>query len=366
MSQFQQQSFSQRFHLDMPLCYGIFVLCGLGLFVLYSASGSDIGVVARQAIRMTVGFILMFSVAQFPPTVIKRNSLLFFILGIIILASVLWVGHIGKGAQRWLDLGLFRFQPSELMKLAVPMVVAWFMADKTLPPDTGSVMIASLLIILPVILIAKQPDLGTASLVAVSGFSVLFFARIRLKLMLIFSLILGVCTPIFWHFMHDYQKRRILTLFDYEQDPLGAGYHVIQSMIAVGSGGAYGKGWLNGTQSQLEFLPERSTDFIFAVYCEEFGLMGALFLLAIYLFIIGRCFHIVLEAQQIYEKLLGAALTLTLFAYVFINMGMVSGRLPIVGVPLPLISQGGSSMVTLMLAFGILMSMNTHRKIISG
>ena len=365
MIQFEQQSLSQRLHLDVPLCFGLLVLCGLGLMVLYSAGGEDIGILIRQATRLAFAFVLMFLVAQLPPAVIERWSLWIFLLGITMLIAVLWVGHVGKGAQRWLDLGFFRFQPSELMKLAVPMVIAWYLSHKTLPPNIGNILIVGLMIIIPVGLIAKQPDLGTSSLVATAGLAVLFISGIRWKFIMAFAALCGLCAPILWHFMHDYQRRRVLTLFNPEQDPLGAGYHIIQSMIAIGSGGIYGKGWLNGTQSHLEFLPERSTDFIFAVYCEEFGLMGVLLLLSIYLFIIVRGLYIAMNAQQTYGKLLAAALTLTFFVYVFVNMGMVIGQLPVVGVPLPLISHGGTSMVTLMLAFGILMSIQTHRRILS-
>ncbi len=365
MIHFEQQSLSQRLHVDVPLCFGLLVLCGLGLMVLYSAGGEDIGILTRQATRLAVAFVLMFLVAQLPPAVIERWSLWIFLVGIAMLVAVLWVGHIGKGAQRWLDLGFFRFQPSEIMKLAVPMVIAWYLSHKTLPPNIGNIIIVSLMIMIPVGLIAKQPDLGTSLLVATAGLAVLFISGIRWKFIMAFVALCSLCAPILWHFMHDYQKRRVLTLFNPEQDPLGAGYHIIQSMIAIGSGGIYGKGWLNGTQSHLEFLPERSTDFIFAVYCEEFGLMGVLLLLTIYLFIIARGLYIAMNAQQTYGKLLAAALTLTFFVYVFVNMGMVIGQLPVVGVPLPLISHGGTSMVTLMLAFGILMSIQTHRRILS-
>ena len=365
MNQFEQQSLSQRLHLDVPLCFGLLVLCGLGLMILYSAGGEDIGILTRQATRMAVAFVIMFLVAQLSPAVIERWSLWIFLIGVAMLVAVLWVGHVGKGAQRWLDLGLFRFQPSELMKLAVPMVVAWYLSNKTLPPNLGNIFIIGMMIIVPVGLIAKQPDLGTSLLVATAGLAVLFISGMRWKFILVFTALCSLCAPILWYFMHDYQKRRVLTLFNPEQDPLGAGYHIIQSMIAIGSGGLYGKGWLNGTQSHLEFLPERSTDFIFAVYCEEFGLMGVLLLLSIYLFIIARGLYIATNAQQTYGKLLAAALTLTFFVYVFVNMGMVIGQLPVVGVPLPLISHGGTSMVTLMLTFGILMSIQTHRRILS-
>lgn len=365
MKDFEQQSLSQRLHLDVPLCFGLIVLCGLGLMILYSAGGEDINIIIKQVTRLAIAFILMFLVAQLSPAVIERWSLWIFLIGIVMLVGVLWIGHIGKGAQRWLDLGFFRFQPSELMKLAVPMVVAWYLANKTLPPNIWNIFVVILMVIIPVGLIAKQPDLGTSLLVATAGISVLFIAGVRWRLILLFGAFCSLCAPIFWYFMHDYQKRRVLTLFDPEQDPLGAGYHIIQSMIAIGSGGIYGKGWLNGTQSHLEFLPERSTDFIFAVFCEEFGLMGVLFLLCVYLFIIARGLYIAINAQQTYGKLLASALALTFFVYVFVNMGMVIGQLPVVGVPLPLISHGGTSMVTLMLAFGILMSIQTHRRILS-
>ena len=366
MTSFEQQTLFQRLHLDVPLCFGLLVLCGLGLVILYSAGGEDMGILTRQATRMAFAFILMFLVAQLSPAAIERWSLLIFLIGIVMLVMVLWVGHVGKGAQRWLDLEFFRFQPSELMKLAVPMIVARYLSNKTLPPNIGNIFIVSLMIIVPVGLIAKQPDLGTALLVATAGLSVLFISGMRWKFILAFAAISSLCAPVLWHyFMHDYQKRRILTLFNPEQDPLGSGYHIIQSMIAIGSGGIYGKGWLNGTQSHLEFLPERSTDFIFAVYCEEFGLVGVLLLLVIYLFIIARGLYIAMNAQQAYGKLLAAALTLTFFVYVFVNISMVIGQLPVVGIPLPLISHGGTSMVTLMLAFGILMSIQTHRRMLS-
>ncbi len=365
MRHFEQQSLSQRIHLDVPLCFGLVVLCGLGLVILYSAGGGDMSIIIRQATRMAMAFALMLLVAQLPPAVIERWSLWLFLTGIALLITVLWVGHIGKGAQRWLDLGFFRFQPSEIMKLSVPMVVAWYLSNKTLPPNIGNIIIVGVMIMVPVALIAKQPDLGTSLLVAAAGLSVLFVSGVRWRLILLLGALCSLCAPILWYFMHDYQKRRVLTLFNPEQDPLGAGYHIIQSMIAIGSGGIYGKGWLNGTQSHLEFLPERSTDFIFAVYCEEFGMMGVLLLLGVYLFIIARGLYIAVNAQQTYGKLLAAALTLTFFVYVFVNMSMVIGQLPVVGVPLPLISHGGTSMVTLMLAFGILMSIQTHRRILS-
>jgi rod shape determining protein RodA len=304
-------------------------------------------------------------IAQIPPARLARLSLWVYLLGICLLALVLVTGEIGKGAQRWLNLGIIRFQPSELMKLALPMLLAWFFADNHLPPSLSRIFYATIIIVIPVLLIAKQPDLGTSILVAAAGLSILFVAGVSWKLITGFSLTAALSTPVLWYFMHDYQKQRVLTLLDPEKDPLGSGYHIIQSKIAIGSGGLYGKGWLNGTQSHLEFLPERSTDFIFAVFCEEFGLMGVLLLVCIYMFIIIRGLYISLNAQNTFGRLLGTGLTLTFFVYVFVNMGMVIGQLPVVGVPLPLISHGGTSMVTLMIAFGILMAIHTHRRLLS-
>ncbi len=361
----EQKTLAQRLHIDVPLLSGVLALCGIGLVVLYSAGGQDISMVFRQGSRMLIALMLMFTVAQFTPSQLERLSPWIYLGGILLLVIVLWVGHIGKGAQRWLNLGFFRFQPSEIMKLAVPMLVAWFLANGHLPVRLGRVLIACIIIIVPAVLIAKQPDLGTAVLVSAAGVAVLFIAGIGWRLITSLGLLVAAATPILWHFMHDYQRQRVLTFLDPTQDPLGSGYHIIQSQIAIGSGGMYGKGWLNGTQSHLEFLPERSTDFIFAVFSEEFGLMGEMLLIAIYLFVIARGLTIAVNAQQTYGKLLAAGLILTFFVYVFVNMGMVIGQLPVVGVPLPLISHGGTSMVTIMVGFGILMSIHTHRRMLS-
>jgi rod shape determining protein RodA len=361
----EEQSLSQRLHIDFPLLLGIVVLCLIGLVILYSAGGQDIDLVYRQAVKLTIAIVGMLILAQLPPAVIERWSLWLFLIGIVLLILVIFFGDVGKGAQRWLDLKFFRFQPSELMKLTVPMMVASYLADKSLPPKFSWVIVVCILIMIPVLLIAKQPDLGTALLVATAGFSVLFIAGISWRLLMSMGVLAAACAPILWYFMHDYQKRRVLTLLNPEQDPLGAGYHIIQSKIAIGSGGFYGKGWLNGTQSHLEFLPERSTDFIFAVFCEEFGMIGVLLLLCVYLFIISRGLYIAINAQNTYGRLLASGLTLTFFVYIFVNMGMVTGQLPVVGVPLPLISHGGTSMVTLMAGFGILMAIHTHRRFLS-
>ncbi|HEB92266.1 MAG TPA: rod shape-determining protein RodA [Gammaproteobacteria bacterium] len=361
----RRRSLSQSLHIDPSLLLGLLLLSGISLFVLYSASGQDIDLVWRQVVRLGVGFTVMFAIAQLNPAPLKRWAPWIFAIGLGLLVAVLVAGEIGKGAQRWLDLGVFRFQPSEVMKLAMPMMVAWYLSDHPLPPTAKRLAVACLIIIVPTLLIERQPDLGTALLVASTGIFVLLFAGISWRLMAAFAA-LGAAGAVlkYFYFMHDYQRQRVLTFLNPEQDPLGAGYHIIQSKIAIGSGGLYGKGWLNGTQSQLNFLPEHSTDFIFAAYAEEFGLFGILILLAIYLFIIMRGLLIAVQAQDTFTRLLAGSLVMTFFIYIFVNIGMVSGLLPVVGLPLPLISYGGTSMVTLMAAFGILMSIHTHRKLL--
>jgi len=300
--------------------------------------------------------------AHIDPYQFKRYSTLLFGLGIFLLLAVLIMGQTSMGAQRWLDLRLFRFQPSEMIKITTPMMIAWYLAEHPLPPKPKQLFIAAILIIVPTLLIAKQPDLGTALLVASSGAGVLFFAGLSWWFLAAIIGGLASLTPIIWHFMRGYQRDRVLTFLNPEADPLGRGYHIIQSKIAIGSGGIYGKGWLGSTQSELDFLPESSTDFIFAVYAEEFGLFGCLGLLILYLLIIARCLYIACQAQDSYSRLLASSLAFTFFVYVFVNIGMVIGILPVVGVPLPLISYGGTSIVTLLAGFGILMSIHTHRK----
>ena len=364
-SAMDERTIIQRLHIDIPLLSGIVLLCLIGTLILYSAGSQDVNLIYRQLLRMGIAFILLCVCAQLPPNILARWSLWIYLTGLVLLGLVLLIGDVGKGAQRWLDLGLFRFQPSELMKIALPMVLAWLFCEKPLPPTFFRIVVACVMIILPVILIVKQPDLGTSLLVATAGFSILFVAGINWRLIAGFIAFAALSTPVLWYFMHDYQKLRILTFLDPEQDPLGAGYHIIQSKIAIGSGGIYGKGWLNGTQSHLEFLPERSTDFIFSVLCEEFGFMGVLLIVFLYLFIIIRGLQICMNAQQTYGKLLGSGLVFTFFVYIFVNMGMVTGQLPVVGVPLPLVSMGGTSMVTLMAGFGILMAIQSHRRLLS-
>lgn len=362
--QANRRSLAERLHIDMPLLLCLLILSVISLFVLYSASGQNIDIIWRQAVRLGAAFFIMLVLAQLNPATLKRWTPWLFTLGLGLLLAVLFFGETGKGAQRWLDLGLFRFQPSEMLKLAVPMMVAWYLSDHPLPPSLQRLAVACLIIIVPTLLIAKQPDLGTALLVASAGIFVLLFSGISWRLIFASAAGLAACAPVLWHFMHDYQRQRVLTFLNPEQNPLGAGYHIIQSKIAIGSGGLYGKGWLNGTQSQLNFLPERSTDFIFAAYAEEFGLFGILALLAVYLLIIMRGLLIASQAQDSYTRLLAGSLVMTFFIYIFVNIGMVTGLLPVVGVPLPLVSYGGTSMVTLMAGFGILMSIHTHRKLL--
>ena len=360
----RQQGLLTGLHLDLPLLTGLILLCGVGLMILYSAGDQDIALIKRQLIRLAIAFSVMLVMAQIPPIHLRRWSPWLFGIGLMMLAAVLVVGEVGKGAQRWLDLGLFRFQPSEMMKLAVPMMVAWYLAEARLPPDKKRIAITALFILLPTLMIAKQPDLGTALLVASAGIFALFLAGIRWRLILGFATLMAALGPLIWYLMRPYQRQRVLTLLDPESDPLGAGYHIIQSKIAIGSGGLYGKGWLNGTQSHLEFLPESSTDFIFAVLAEEFGLVGIIMLLLIYFLIILRGLYIATQAQDTFCRLLAGAITLVFFVYLFVNTGMVTGLLPVVGVPLPLVSYGGTSLVTIMAGFGILMAIHTHRKLL--
>ncbi len=359
---------SSLFHLDMVLLTGLVTLCGAGLVILYSASGENTGLIVRQAMRMMLGFILLVFVAQIRTQHIKRWVPWLYAGGIVLLIAVLVAGEVGKGAQRWLDLGIVRFQPSEIMKLVVPMMVAWYLAERPLPPNYKHLLVSGILIFLPTALIIRQPDLGTALLVASAGIFVVFLAGLRWRLIISFSLLALIGALVLWNtpLLHDYQRQRVLTFFNPEEDPLGAGYHIIQSKIAIGSGGLYGKGLLNGTQSHLEFLPERSTDFIFSVFSEELGLIGGLLLIATYLVVVTRALYLSTQAQETFGKLLAGSIALTFFVYIFVNIGMVSGLLPVVGLPLPLVSYGGTSLVTLMAGFGLLMGAHTHRRLLSG
>ena len=353
--------------VDRPMLSMVLICCILGLFVLYSASGESIDLIIKQSVRIGIGLVVMLFLAQVAPENLARWTPYLYLLGLIMLIAVLFFGSIGKGAQRWLELGFFRFQPSELMKLAVPMMVAWVLTKQPLPPSKSTLLMAFAILLFPVAFIIVQPDLGTSILIGASGFVVIFLAGLSWRFLLAMLIASAVALPVvFWTLLHEYQRQRVLTLFDPWSDPLGSGYHTIQSMIAIGSGGLQGKGWLDGSQSQLEFIPERKTDFIFSVLSEEFGLIGFGILMLIYLLIVFRGLYIAFYTQNTYSRLLAGSLSLTFFFYVFVNIGMVSGVLPVVGVPLPLVSYGGTSMVTLMAGFGILMSIRTHRNLMSG
>ena len=336
----------------------------VGLIVLYSATGANMSRVNNQIINMLVALVIMWLVANIPLQQIMRLALPMYILGIVLLIGVALFGEINNGARRWLNIGVTRIQPSELMKIAIPLMMAWYFDKHEITLRLKDYLGATVLLMLPVLLILRQPDLGTALLIAASGFYVLFLAGLSWRIIAGLAITVAASLPVFWSIMHDYQRRRIMTLLDPSQDPLGAGYHTIQSSIAIGSGGVIGKGWQNGTQAQLDFLPEQSTDFIFAVFSEEFGLIGNTILLFLYLVVIARCMVITANASTQFTRLIAGSITLTFFTYIFVNMGMVSGILPIVGVPLPLISYGGTSMVTMLLGFGILMSIQTHPKLI--
>lgn len=349
--------------LDSPLLVGILAICAVGMMVLYSASGESVDTLMRQAVRLGVGFGLMLVIAQIPPQNFRLWTPWIYLLGIGLLLWVAAAGVVGQGAQRWIDLGFIRFQPSEGMKIAVPMMVAWFIADRGLPVSLPRALVALLLALLPAAMVAVQPDLGTSLLVLAAGIFALFLAGLRWRWIMAAAGIAAAAAPVVWMFMRDYQRNRVLTFLSPENDPLGTGYHIIQSKIAVGSGGPYGKGWLNGTQAHLDFLPERSTDFVFAVFGEEFGLFGGVLLILAYLFVVGRCLYIAAQAQDSYGRLLAGSLGLMLFVYVFVNLGMVVGLLPVVGIPLPLVSYGGTSMVTLLAAFGIIMSIRSHKRV---
>jgi rod shape determining protein RodA len=352
-------------HLDGMLFAGIVCILIIGLAALYSAVGQNSALVVSQLIRMLTATAVMLFMAQVEPNFLRRAAPFIYVFGLVLLSLVLITGDVGKGAQRWLDIGL-RFQPSEIMKLGLPLILAWLLHERPLPPSFAMIVFALVITLVPVSLIAIQPDLGTAILITLSGATVIFLAGIGIRYIAGAILAALISLPILWYVvMLDYQKQRVLTLIDPESDPLGAGYHIIQSKIAIGSGGLFGKGWLNGSQGQLEFLPERSTDFIFAVIGEELGLMGALAILLVYLFIVGRGLFIAATAQDTFSRLVAGSISLTFFFYVFVNSAMVTGLVPVVGIPLPLVSAGGTSMVTLLAGFGILMSIQTHRKLLA-
>lgn len=353
----------ERLHLDRTLFYALAALALVSVLTVYSASAKDLGVTGAHVARLLLGFGILFGMAQVRPENFERWSPWLFGIGLVLLVLVFFVGTIGKGAQRWLNLGIVRFQPSEIMKLALPMMLAWYLARADLPPTLWRLAVAFTIAAVPSLLIGEQPDLGTAALVFAAGAFTLFLAGMRWSVIVALGVAAAAAAPVLWNFMHDYQRHRVLTLFNPESDPLGTGYHTIQSMIAVGSGGFYGKGWLNSSQAHLEYLPEAGTDFIFAVFAEEFGVIGSLMLLGLFVFIGLRTMLIAFYAQNTYARLLAGGLGLIFFFSFFVNIGMVVGILPIVGVPLPIMSYGGSSIVTTMAAFGIVMSIQMHRRI---
>ena len=351
-----------RPRIDLPLACGLLLLAAVGLVTLYSASGGNMSLVGGQAARFILGGALLLIISRIPPTALRSWTPWLFAGSTVLLVVVAVLGE-GRGANRWLDLGVMRFQPSELLKLTMPMMVAWYLHPRQLPPSWKDIAVVGILIAIPAVLIAKQPDLGTALLVAASGAFALFLSGMAWwRIGVLLAAVAGM-VPVGWHFLHQYQRDRVLTLLNPQSDPLGNGWHIIQSQIAVGSGGIFGKGWLHSSQSRLDFLPEHTTDFIFAVFSEEFGLLGVIGLLLLYAFIIGRCLWIAVEARDTYTRLLAGAIGMSFFVYVFVNGGMIAGMLPVVGVPLPMISYGGTSAVSLLVGFGVLMSIHANRKI---
>jgi len=352
-------------HIDTFLLCTMTLLFLMGLFILYSAGNQSFILIEKQIMHILLAGFIMLLVAQVPPIVWQRWAPWIYGLSLAFLVAVLLMGHIGKGAQRWLSISGFRFQPAEFMKFAIPLLLAWYYNKIHLPLSFKSILISAAIIMVPVLLTAKQPDLGTAILLFAAGSAVLFFAGLSVRIMAGITLLLTTGMPLLWYVMHDYQRQRVLTFLNPERDPLGAGYHIIQSKIAIGSGGLFGKGWLTGTQSHLHFLPEHTTDFIFAVCSEEFGFMGNILLITLFMVIVMRGLYITVHAQDTFTRLLAGSITVTFFLSFFINIGMVTGILPVVGLPLPFISYGGSSLVTSLASFGMLMSIRTHRKLIT-
>ncbi|AHX15727.1 rod shape-determining protein RodA [Dyella jiangningensis] len=352
-----------RPRIDLPLAFGLFVLACVGLMTLYSASGGNMAMITGQAARFVMGGFLLLLISRIPPSVLRGWTPWLYAGSVTLLLVVAALGEVRSGSKRWLDLGVLSFQPSELLKLTMPMMVAWYLHPRQLPPSWKDIIVVGILIAIPAGLIAEQPDLGTALLVSAAGAFALFLSGMRWWKIGSLLAVVGAMVPVAWHFLHEYQRNRVRTLLDPESDPLGNGWHIIQSQIAVGSGGMFGKGWQHGTQSRLDFLPEHTTDFIFAVFSEEFGLVGVIGLMLLYAFIIGRCLWIAMEARDTYSRLLAGAIGMSFFVYVFVNGGMVAGMLPVVGVPMPLVSYGGTSAVSLLTGFGVLMSIFANRKV---
>ena len=339
-------------------------IVGVGLVTLFSAADQSIARVTNQAMSLSFAIVLMWIFANIAPQTLARAAVPLYTIAVAMLIGVALFGVVVNGSRRWLNLGLARFQPSELMKIALPLMLAWYFQKFEGRIRWKDFVVAAILIVVPVYLIKRQPDLGTALLITASGFYVLFLAGLSWKVIGGLVAIAAAVGPMVWSHLHDYQRERILTFLDPGRDPLGAGYHSMQASIALGSGGVVGKGWLNGTQTHLDFLPERHTDFIFAVFGEEFGLVGAVVLLVLYLLLVGRAMMITANASTLFARLLSGAITLMFFTYAFVNMAMVSGLLPVVGVPLPLVSYGGTAMISLFIGLGILMSVQAHRKLV--
>ena len=357
------EGLQQRLHIDFPLLLAFLAIFMISLTAIYSASNSNIDAVVNQAIKILISISAMVVVAQFSPLSYGRVGPWFYFVCLFLLVLVLLVGETVNGATRWLNIGI-SFQPSELMKIAMPLMIARYISRGALPPSVFSVGVSITIVLVPSVLIMLEPDLGTSILIAFSGLVVIFLSGLKKRYLAVALGLLLASLPLMWSNMHPFQKNRILTLLNPESDPLGSGYHLIQSKIAIGSGGLFGKGWLNSTQGQLDFLPERTTDFIFAILAEEFGFLGVSLLIGIYLYIIGRGIMIAINAQDLFSRLLAASISLTFFVYVFVNIAMTTGILPVVGVPLPLISAGGTSMLTIMVGLGMLMSVQTHRRLV--
>ena len=358
------EGLQQRLHIDFPLFLAFMVIFMISLTTIYSASNASIDAVLNQGIKIMISIFAMGVVAQFSPLSYARIGPWLYSICLVLLILVLIIGETRNGATRWLNIGITSFQPSELMKIAMPLMIAGYISRGSLPPRVSSVALSITIVLIPSYLIMEEPDLGTSILVAFSGLVVILLSGLKKRyLALAFALFLAYL-PFMWSSIHPFQKKRVLSFLNPESDPLGSGYHLIQSKIAIGSGGIFGKGWLNSTQGQLDFLPERTTDFIFAILAEEFGFLGVSLLIGIYLFIIGRGIMIAINAQDLFSRLLASSISLTFFVYVFVNIAMTTGLLPVVGVPLPLISSGGTSMVTIMVGLGMLMSVQTHRRLL--
>ena len=358
------EGLQQRLHIDFPLFLAFLIIFIISLTAIYSASDSNIDAVINQGIKILISISAMLVVAQFSPLSYARIGPWLYFLCLILLILVLVIGETRNGATRWLNIGITSFQPSELMKIAMPLMIARYIARGALPPDVSSVALSITIVLIPSYLIMQEPDLGTSILIAFSGLVVIFLSGLKKRYLAIAFTLFLAYLPFMWSSIHPFQKKRVLSFLNPESDPLGSGYHLIQSKIAIGSGGLFGKGWLNSTQGQLDFLPERTTDFIFAILAEEFGFLGVSLLIGIYLFIIGRGIMIAINAQDLFSRLLASSISLTFFVYVFVNIAMTTGLLPVVGVPLPLISSGGTSMVTIMIGLGMLISVQTHRRLV--